>query len=66
MASEISQAVRRLRKQGYDVTMNGSGHWSISRDGQLLTVIPATSKNRRVTVNLKTRLRQHERHRAVA
>ena len=61
MAKEISQAVRRLRKQGYNVTMNGSGHWNISRDGRLLTVIPATSKNRRVMVNLKTRLRQHER-----
>ena len=66
MANDIKTAVRRLRKEGYDLRINGGGHWEISRDGVMLYVMPESSKNWRVLVNLKTRLRKAERERLPA
>jgi len=62
MASEISNAIRALRKDGYTVTMGKGGHWHVrGRAGQLLAVLSATTANRRTVANLRSNLRQAER-----
>jgi hypothetical protein len=66
MANDIKTAVRRLRRQGYDLRINGGGHWEISKDGVLLHVMPESSKNRRIPAILKTKLRKAERERLPA
>jgi predicted RNA binding protein YcfA (HicA-like mRNA interferase family) len=62
MASEISNAIRALRRDGYSVTMGKGGHWQVrSRAGRLLAVLSATTASRRTVANLRSNLRQAER-----
>lgn len=62
MASDISSAIRLLRKDGYTVVMGNGGHWQVrSRTGRLLATLSATTRNHRTLANLRANLRRAER-----
>lgn len=58
MASDLSNAIRRLRREGYDITLGRGGHWQVRRDGRLVTVLSASTRNRRLLDNVHTQTRQ--------
>jgi len=56
---DIRRLVRDLRKlPGVMVERAGSGHWSVRKDGRLVTTIAATPSDRRAWANIQAELRR--------
>lgn len=36
------ELLKKIKEQGFTLTMGGSGHWKVHRDGQYLGVLSAT------------------------
>ncbi|PZG47459.1 hypothetical protein C1I98_13390 [Spongiactinospora gelatinilytica] len=55
---EIAEIIRALTRQGFEVTMGGSGHWKVYKDGHLIGSLPATPSDDRGVRNAIAVLRR--------
>lgn len=59
---EQAKMVKQLRKEGYQVAMNGGDHWQVcDAQGRFLAVFPQSTANWRWVDNLRTKMRRRER-----
>lgn len=61
MASDVSTIVRRLRRQGYQVSLNKTGHWRVTANGVLVTTIPGTTRDKRLIANVNAQVARFQR-----
>lgn len=63
MASrEQHKMAKELRRDGYQVTIDGHGHWRVcDAAGRWLANFPASTANWRWVDNLRTKIRRRER-----
>ncbi|MER7063985.1 hypothetical protein [Streptomyces albidoflavus] len=56
---DITEIVKELERQGFEVKMGGSGHWKVyDADGHLIATLPATPSDGRGVRNVLAVLRR--------
>jgi predicted RNA binding protein YcfA (HicA-like mRNA interferase family) len=59
MDTDHKQLIKSLEAQGFEVVKSKRrGHFKVYQDGKMVTVFPATTRNRRGMENLRATLRR--------